>query len=130
MRTASCPCGALKATCEGEPVRVSVCHCLACQQRTGSAFSAQARFPSDRVRVEGPFKTFVRTGDSGARCVFRFCPDCGSTVAYESEGLAGLTAVPLGAFADPQFPPPRFSVWEERKHAWTVVLGEDVEHSD
>ena len=30
---------------------------------------------------------------------------------------------------DPDFPPPRFSVYEHRKHAWTEVSGEDVEHS-
>jgi hypothetical protein len=45
------------------------------------------------------------------------------------EGWPGLTAIPLGAFADPTFPPPRFSVWENRKHSWTVVLGGEVEHS-
>ena len=37
--TASCRCGQLKAIVTREPVRVSVCHCLDCQKRTGSAFS-------------------------------------------------------------------------------------------
>src|SRR5262245_60383971 len=32
IRTATCRCGQLKALCEGEPVRVSVCHCLECQK--------------------------------------------------------------------------------------------------
>jgi hypothetical protein len=130
LRAAACRCGALTATCEGEPVRVSVCHCLDCQRRSGSAFSAQARFPSERVRLAGAFKSYVHIGESGRRGVFRFCPECGSTVAYEIEALPGLTAVPLGAFADPGFPPPAFSVYEERKHPWTVVLGEGVEHMD
>ena len=130
LRLAACRCGALTATCEGEPVRISVCHCLDCQRRTGSAFSAQARFPADKVRLEGAAKSYVHTGDSGGQAVFRFCPECGSTVTYESESLAGLTAVPIGAFAEPDFPPPRFSVYEERKHPWTVVLGDDVEHVD
>ena len=129
-RTAACRCGALTAACEGEPVRISVCHCLDCQRRSGSAFSAQARFPDACVRIDGAFATFVSTGDSGGKAVFRFCPACGSTIAYESASLPGLTAVPLGAFADPTFPPPTFSVWEERKHPWTVVLGEAVEHMD
>ena len=30
------------------------------------------------------------------------------------EGWPGVTAVPLGAFADPQFPAPKFSVYEHR----------------
>jgi len=129
VRTAACACGALSARCEGEPVRISVCHCLACQRRTGSAFAAQARFPDVAVTLSGPSSTWVRTADSGRKTVNRFCPQCGSTVAYTNEDMPGVIAVPLGAFADPAFPPPRFSVYEGRKHAWTVVLGEEVEHS-
>lgn len=128
-RTATCRCGQLRAVCEGEPVRVSVCHCLACQQRSGSAFAAQARWPDARVTVTGEAREWVRTADSGHRATYRFCPTCGSTVAFVIEGWPGVTAVPLGAFADPTFPAPRFSVYEHRKHDWTVVLGEAVRHS-
>jgi hypothetical protein len=127
---AECRCGQLKAACEGEPVRVSVCHCLACQRRTGSAFAVQARWPSEHVTVTGQAKTFERVGDEGSRVTYRFCPDCGSTVVYELDAMPGLIAVPVGAFADPSFPPPSFSVYEERKHPWTVVLGDGVEHMD
>ena len=129
-RTASCRCGQLSATCEGEPVRVSVCHCLACQQRSGSAFAAQARWPDAQVTVTGEAKTWVRVADSGHRATYSFCPTCGSTVTYVIEGWPGVTAVPLGAFADPTFPAPRFSVYETRKHGWTAVLGEDVRRHD
>ena len=59
-RHAACSCGALKLTTTGEPIRVSVCHCLACQRRTGSAFGYQARFPRDRVEVR---RVAARTGD-------------------------------------------------------------------
>lgn len=128
-RIATCRCGQLKAECEGEPVRVSVCHCLDCQRRTGSAFAAQARWPDARVTVTGRASTWVRTADSGRRATYRFCPDCGSTVAYVIEEWPGVTAIPLGAFADPDFPPPLFSVWEHRRHPWTCVLGDDVRHS-
>lgn len=41
-REAVCSCGQLRLIAEGEPVRVSVCHCLACQRRTGSAVGFQA----------------------------------------------------------------------------------------
>lgn len=127
---AECRCGQLQAACEGEPVRISVCHCLACQRRTGSAFAVQARWPAGQVTVSGAAKTFERTGDEGSRVTYRFCPECGSTVAYELDTMPGVVAVPVGAFADPRFPAPKFSVYEERKHPWTVVLGEGVEHID
>ena len=129
-RTASCRCGQLSATVTGEPVRVSVCHCLDCQKRSGSAFAVQARWPAERVKIEGTSKGWEHTADSGNRVTFHFCPDCGSDVHYEIEGeFDGLIAIPVGAFADPGFPAPHFSLWEERKHDWVEIAGHDVEHS-
>ncbi len=130
MRTASCSCGQLQVSCEGEPVRVSMCHCLACQKRTGSAFSIQARWPSDRVKVEGQEQTFARVGDEGSTATFRFCPTCGSTVYFENDHLPGFVIVPVGAFADPTFPPPRVSVYGVRRHPWTVMPDLTAEELD
>src|SRR5919112_3028785 len=95
-RVATCRCGQLRALCVGEPVRISVCHCLDSQRRSGSAFAVQARWPDDQIAVAGEFRTWVRTADSGHKASYRFCPRCGSTVAYTIEGWPGVTAVPLG----------------------------------
>ena len=130
-RTASCRCGQLKATVEGEPVRVSACHCLNCKKRSGSAFAVQARWPEEQVTTEGRSNSFSQVGDSGNSATFHFCPECGSDVYYTNEGvLEGLVAIPLGAFDDPYFLEPKFSVWEERKHQWVEIVGVEVEHSD
>ena len=126
-RTASCSCGQLQAHVTSDPIRVSVCHCLACQRRTGSVFGAQARFASSSVTITGATKEYVRVGDEGSRTTFRFCPECGSTVFYTAEGLEGSIAIPVGAFADPKFPSPTFSVYEERMHSW-VSMPPGVEH--
>jgi len=128
-RHAECSCGQLKVTCEGDPVRVSICHCLACQKRTGSPFGQQARFPADKVKVEGNATTYVRTGDSGGKATFRFCPTCGATVYFEIDKLAGFIAVPVGAFADPGFPSPVISIYGTRKHDW-VNVPDHVERMD
>lgn len=117
-RVASCSCGQLRVTCEGEPVRISICHCLECQKRTGSVFGAQARFPSESVAVEGRATRWTRRGDSGGSATFGFCPVCGATVYWE---LPGFVTVAVGAFADPTFPPPHVSVYEERKHPWALA---------
>ncbi len=126
-RIASCSCGQLQARVAADPVRVSVCHCLACQRRTGSVFGAQARFPAAAVTVQGNSKVYVRVGDEGTRCSFRFCPECGATVYYTAEGLEGFVAVPVGAFADPSFPGPAISVYDERMHPW-VTMPANIEH--
>ena len=128
LRSASCSCGELRAAVIGEPMRVSVCHCLACQRRTGSVFGAQARFPKESVSVQGKFNQYVRIADSGTRLTFGFCPECGSTVFYTVEDQPDRVAIPVGAFADPKFQNPAFSVYESRKHTW-VHIAADVEHA-
>jgi len=118
MRTAACSCGQLTVNCEGEPVRISICHCLACQRRTGSAFGIQARWPSDRVTIQGRAQDYLRVGDQGSKITFRFCPTCGATVYYDIDTMPDLIAVPVGAFAEPTFPPPRLSFYATRRHPW------------
>lgn len=126
-RIASCSCGRITAEVTGEPVRVSACHCLACQRRTGSVFASQARFPRDAVAITGEGTEFVRVGDEGSRARFTFCPICGVTVYYVTEGNEELIAIPVGTFADPDFPPPQYSVYEHRMHRW-VSMPRDMEH--
>jgi hypothetical protein len=118
MRTASCSCGQLKVRCKGEPAQISICHCLACQQRTGSAFGIQGRWRADRVTIEGRAQEWSRVGDWGGTLTFRFCPTCGATVYYDNDAMPGMIGVPVGAFADPAFPAPRISVYGSRRHAW------------
>lgn len=126
-REAACSCGQLQAVAEGEPIRVSVCHCLACQRRTGSAFGFQARYLRERVSLSGQSREFVRISDDGDSRTFNFCPECGATVYYGLGSEPDVVAIPVGAFADPAFPPPRRSVYESRKHKW-VTLPSGVEH--
>jgi hypothetical protein len=125
IREAMCSCGQLRAQVKGDPVRVSVCHCLACQRRTGSAFGVQARWPRESVHITGESREFVRLSDDGdEERRFHFCPRCGATVYYVTH--PEFVAIPVGALADPDFPQPTVSVWESRRHAW-VALPADAE---
>jgi hypothetical protein len=121
MRRAACSCGQLSLTVEGEPSRVSMCHCLACQRRTGAVISNQARFRREQVTVSGQAAVWKRTAESGNALAFHFCPTCGSTVYWEGEGFPGYLAIAIGNFADPAFPPPTIAVWEEERHPWVVL---------
>lgn len=123
-RTATCSCGRLSARCQGEPVRLSVCHCLECQKRTGSAFGVQATFREENVTLSGDPSSFTRLGDEGHWAATSFCPDCGSTVWYRIERRPGMVSIPVGGFADPAFPEPRASVYEDRKHPWVELRPE------
>jgi hypothetical protein len=126
-RFASCSCGQLTAATAADPLGVSVCHCLACQRRSGSVFAAQARFPAGSVAIAGSSTSFVRIGDEGSKATIHFCPACGVTVYYFGEARPGEVIIPVGVFAEPAFPAPTFSVYEERMHAW-VGLPADIGH--
>ena len=118
QRVARCSCQSLSVFVTGDPVRVSICHCVECQRRTGSAFGAQVRFPLAAVTISGPSTAYARRADSGNTLTFHFCPTCGSTVYYTNDALPEFVGVAIGAFADPQAWVPEFSVYERTKHAW------------
>jgi hypothetical protein len=120
-RHAACSCGQIRLAIEGEPARISMCHCLACQRRTGAVISNQARFLRDQVAITGKAATWTRTAESGSVVTFRFCPTCGSTVYWESESFPEYVVVAIGNFADPDFPAPSVAVWEETRHPWVAL---------
>ena len=120
-RTARCSCGALAATAQGEPVRNSVCHCLDCKRRTGSAFSWNATYAEEQVAVSGIHASYTRRSDEGFWVRHHFCPACGTGIFYAIERRPAMISIPAGAFADPGFPAPAIEVYEERRCAW---LGE------
>lgn len=125
-RTAACHCGSLTLSCEGEPAKISLCHCLDCQRRTGSLFSVAAFYPRERVRVAaGEAASFRRPSASGFDVTFHFCPRCGSTLWWTPERLPHLAGVAAGAFADPDFPMPQQAVWTKDRHHW-LRLPEDI----
>src|SRR6516165_6322096 len=56
-QTGQCHCGSLRVITTGEPDRVYLCHCKACQRRTGTAFHFGATYPKERVRLDGERET-------------------------------------------------------------------------
>jgi hypothetical protein len=119
-REAACLCGQLRLEVTGEPFAVSICNCLACQRRSGSAFGMQAGFKADQVQVDGRYSEYSRISDEADRKehVLHFCPDCGSQVFYTEPKEPDLVVVAVGSFADPSFPPPTESGYDSRRHAW------------
>jgi hypothetical protein len=104
--------------CAGEPLKVSLCHCTACQRRTGGPFGVAAFFPRAAVEASGEVREFRRTSDNGFDVVFRFCPTCGSTVWWESLRMPDRIAVAAGAFVEPGLPGPTQAVWGEHRLPW------------
>lgn len=74
MVDAQCACGTLRLTFSEPPQLTALCHCFACQRRTGAPFSANAFYPIDCVEISGPSTEFIRIADSGRNVRMHFCP--------------------------------------------------------
>ena len=125
-RIAQCSCGSLRVGTTGDPI-VVLCHCRECQRRTGAPFGVGAYFKKEQVQPSGNEKIYERGSDSGRKLRMHFCPECGTTVYWEAQLRPDHYGVAVGAFADPTFPPPVRSVWEEARHSW-VVLDPELPH--
>lgn len=130
-RDAACHCGQLRLRVAGEPQRVSICNCLACQRRTGSAFGMQAAFATEQVQVTGRYSDYTRISDEAdeKEHVFHFCPDCGSQVFSSEPDESELIVVSVGSFADPSFPAPSESGYDSRRHHWLELPGTIQRHA-
>ena len=127
MADAQCSCGALTLTLPEPSKLVIACHCVDCQRRTGAPFGVSAFYPVDAVAISGTAKEFTRDAASGGRVHSFFCPTCGSSVYWKVDNYPSLIGVAVGALADPKYPAPVRSVFEQSKHHWVRIDG-TVEH--
>ena len=92
----SCLCGAVTVTLAVPADRVTACHCLDCQQWTGSTFLSLHAEGRD-VTVSGPVKTFSPSGLAERG----FCITCGTCVFYRiGSGEAQSYGLAVGLFPE------------------------------
>ena len=116
---ASCQCGKLRARVADDAQSFTVlCHCTDCQRRSGAPFGVLGYFGGEAVTISGEAGEFSRTNATSNRVTNGFCKSCGSTVYVLLSKNEALIGIPVGAFADPEFPLPVRAVWEQRRHTW------------
>ena len=115
---ATCQCGSLVATLDGDPDFVIVCNCKACQRRTGSPFGTGAYFQMSQMTVTGENRSWARRSDSGRGVENFFCPTCGTTLYWTLEMRPVHIGVSFGTF-DTKLPDPLRVIWTDEQHHWT-----------
>lgn len=118
---ASCQCGQLNVEVPGFTMAVVVCHCRACQKRSGSPFGEAAYYPNEQIVVSGATKKFSRPTDLGGNFEQFFCPECGTTVFMRGAKNPDVTGIPIGLFDSEHSMRPIRSVWEEMRHDWVEI---------
>ena len=97
-----CLCGAVRYRVVGEPLAVSICHCVNCQRNSGSAFSVNAIFPREALTMSGSPAVYEDRGDTGEIVRRIFCGRCGTPLESQSVFSAPSHAVlKAGTFDDP-----------------------------
>ena len=118
-----CLCGQVRYSANAEPVFVGVCHCKDCQKETGSAFMVAVAIPQAAVSVQGPAKTYATKADSGKSNVRRLCPNCGSTILSQPEGLPGVSVIRAGTLDDTSWVKPGMEIYCDSKQSWVQLGG-------
>lgn len=97
-----CVCSSVSNVCTGEPERVTVCHCLWCQRRTGTAFGTEVVFQEQNIAFFGLAPASYRhtSDESGRWLETYFCPRCGSNLGFTLQAVPGIRTVPAGTFDD------------------------------
>lgn len=120
-----CHCGAIAYEAEIDPAMVMICHCTDCQTLSGSAFRTVALTRAGGFRLlSGALKTYVKTGDSGARREQAFCPECGSPIYSTSPGDGPkVYSIRLGTSRQRRELMPRAEIWRRSALPWIGDLG-------
>lgn len=115
-----CLCGAVRFSCEGEPVNVRICHCRLCQKSMGAPFFARALFDQKALTLEGPTGRYA-TSEQLERV---FCQTCGTRIgSWRTNGTAA--GIALALFDDRNAFSPTDHIWISEKIDW-LRLADDL----
>jgi hypothetical protein len=97
-----CLCDAVRFVATSNPLRITICHCRACQRSTGSAFLFQPMFSrGDFALTEGEPAVFRRRDACAPGADIHFCAVCGVKLFTTFEDQEEVVGVYGGAFDDP-----------------------------
>jgi len=120
--TGGCRCGAIRYTCNAEPVAVVNCHCRDCQYASGGAYSTVVIVPRDALEIEGETRAYTVTAETGNPITRRFCPTCGSPVFSEPKsGPVPVWVIKAGSLDDPSWLTPAMHIWTDSAQPWAEM---------
>ena len=116
-----CACGAVRYTCEGEPVAMVDCQCRQCQRQTGGGHGSYLTFAGTPWNVQGAPNTWSVAGDNGTTKNAAFCATCGSPLFITFPDVPGVVAIRAGSLDEPERYQPQLVTWTEAAQPWDHV---------
>ena len=96
------------------------CHCGDCQRIAGSPFVTGVLVPEGSVKIEGDLKSYKVEADSGNALICNFCPECGSRILVESEGMDGV-GVSYASMDDNSWLEPAVEFYTGNAQPWVTL---------
>lgn len=117
-----CACGAIRYQLLGDPLELHVCHCSDCQRVSGSAFVLSMVTARDSVELLSgdPTVCEFETPEGIHRKELR-CPDCGSRLWSEPNGLPSLVTLRPGTLDDHDWLHPIAHIWTKSAQPWVEI---------
>ena len=117
-----CLCGAVRYECSAEPLGTAICHCTHCQKVSGSAFSVNVVVPAPSLTWQGQsLASYADKGESGKPLSRKFCRNCGSSLATETEALPGAIIIKAGSLDDKSWLKPNYHLWTNSAQPWVRI---------
>ncbi|KAK4229768.1 centromere protein V [Podospora fimiseda] len=108
---ASCQCSSVKfKTPLSKPLALYICHCLACQRQSSSAFGTSAIFPRFPLPAADLLSCYTRPTADGQTLYCYFCKKCGTRLLHTTPGK-NIVSVKGGCIEGLD--------WKEAIHIWT-----------
>ena len=118
--TGGCQCGKCRYEITAAPIVVYACHCTACQNHTGSAFSMAVLVEEAAFKLAGlEPRPIRRAADSGRTVTRLVCPECGSWIANTARPDG--RRVRAGTLDDTSWLRPTVHFWTRSKQPWVTL---------
>ena len=96
--TGGCLCGAVRYEARGKPHDAQICHCRMCQRASGAPMLAFASFARSDFRYTRGEPRVYRSSQLALRS---FCPQCGTSLAFEYLAGDPTVGITLATLDDP-----------------------------
>jgi hypothetical protein len=118
----SCLCEAIRYEIDSIDFPISHCHCLTCQKAHSAAFATTARVMRENFRwLQGAES--VAAFESSPGKLRWFCPNCGSHLVAEKDGMPYVIVRVATLDEDPGMVP-ELHIWTSHDRPWLQYQGQ------
>jgi hypothetical protein len=118
MLRGGCFCRTVRYEIDTEPTNETICHCTMCRHVAGAPSVAWFSVPPDSIRFVAGEPAQFKSSEHATRS---FCPDCGTTLTYQSTRSSGDLDVTTCSLDEPDKAAPKDHTFVRSKLSWVTV---------